>query len=33
MENVGVGYGHLEYITAILYILSPFGNLVLMWYV
>jgi hypothetical protein len=28
MENVGTLYGHLEYITAIWYILSPFGKFV-----
>jgi hypothetical protein len=28
MENVGMFYGHLEYIIAICYILGPFGNLV-----
>jgi hypothetical protein len=27
MENVGIFYGHLEYFTAIWYILWPFGNL------
>jgi hypothetical protein len=26
MENIGIYYGHLEYITAMLYILWPFGN-------
>jgi hypothetical protein len=28
MVNVGVLYGHLEYFTAIWYILWPFGNVV-----
>jgi hypothetical protein len=28
MEKVGIFYGDLEYITAVLYILWPFGNLV-----
>jgi hypothetical protein len=31
MENVGTFYGHLEYITAIWYILWPFGILVVNW--
>jgi hypothetical protein len=33
MENVGIFYGHLEHITAIWYILWPFGNLVAIWYI
>jgi hypothetical protein len=33
MKKVGIFYGHLEYITAILYILLPFGNLVAVWYI
>jgi hypothetical protein len=33
MENVGIFYGHLENITAIWYILWPFGNLVAIWYI
>jgi hypothetical protein len=33
MENVGLFYGHLEYITAIRYILWPFGELVVIWYI
>jgi hypothetical protein len=32
MEN-GIFYGHLEYITTISYILCPFGNFVLIWYI
>jgi hypothetical protein len=31
MEKVGIFYGRLEYITAIWYILWPFGNLVAIW--
>jgi hypothetical protein len=30
-ENVGMFYGHLEYIAAIGCILWPFGNLVAIW--
>jgi hypothetical protein len=33
MEKVGVVYGHLEYITAIWYILCSFGTLVAIWYI
>jgi hypothetical protein len=33
MEKVGVLFHTLEYITAIRYILSPFGNLVAVWYI
>jgi hypothetical protein len=35
MENVGIFFGHLEYryITAIWYILRPFGNVVAIWYI
>jgi hypothetical protein len=33
VENVGKFCGHLEYITAIWYILWPFGNVVLIWYI
>jgi hypothetical protein len=32
MEDVGVFHGHLEYFTAIRYILWPFGNFVVIWY-
>jgi hypothetical protein len=32
VENVGIFYGHLEYITSIRYILWPFDNLVVIWY-
>jgi hypothetical protein len=32
MENVGIFYGYLENITAIWYILWPFGKLVIIWY-
>jgi hypothetical protein len=32
MENIGIFYGHLEYFTAIWYILWPFGNVVVIWY-
>jgi hypothetical protein len=31
MKKVGIGYGHLEYITTIWYSLRPFGNLVAIW--
>jgi hypothetical protein len=31
MENVGIIYGHLEYFTAIWYILWLFGNVVAIW--
>jgi hypothetical protein len=33
MEKVGIFFDHLEYITAIWYILWPFGNLVAIWYI
>jgi hypothetical protein len=33
MESVGTFYSHLIYITAILYILGPLGNLVIIWYI
>jgi hypothetical protein len=33
MENVGIVNGPLEYITAIVYILWSFGNLVVIWYI
>jgi hypothetical protein len=33
MENVGIFYGHLEYITDIWYILKAYGNLVVIWYI
>jgi hypothetical protein len=33
MEKVGTFFGHLEYITAILYILCPLGNLVAIWHI
>jgi hypothetical protein len=33
MENVGIFYGHLEYITALRNILWLFGNLVAIWYI
>jgi hypothetical protein len=32
-KNVGIFFGHLEYITAIWYILWPFGNLVAIWFI
>jgi hypothetical protein len=32
MENNGTFYFHLEYISAILYILGPLGNLMVSWY-
>jgi hypothetical protein len=31
MKKVGTFYGHLEYMTAIWYILWPFDNLVAIW--
>jgi hypothetical protein len=31
METVGMFRGHLEYITAVWYVLGPFGNLVVSW--
>jgi hypothetical protein len=33
MENAGIFYGHLEYFTVIWYILWPFCNAVLIWYI
>jgi hypothetical protein len=33
MEKVGMFFGHWEYISAIRYILWPFGNLVAIWYI
>jgi hypothetical protein len=33
MENAVIFYGHLEYFTAIWYILWPFGNVVVIWYI
>jgi hypothetical protein len=33
MENNGIFYGHLEYVTTIWYILWPFGNFVVKWYI
>jgi hypothetical protein len=33
MKNAGIFYGHLEYFTAIWYILWPFGNVVVIWYI
>jgi hypothetical protein len=33
MENAGIFYGHLEHLTVILYILWPFGNVVVIWYI
>jgi hypothetical protein len=33
MENAVIFYGHLEYSTAIWYILWPFGNVVVIWYI
>jgi uncharacterized membrane protein YuzA (DUF378 family) len=32
-KMVGVFFGHFEYITAIWYILWPFGDLVAIWYI
>jgi hypothetical protein len=32
-ENVGIVCGRLEYITTIWYILWPFGNLLVIWYI
>jgi hypothetical protein len=31
IERVGIFFGHLEYITAIWYVLWPFGNLFAIW--
>jgi hypothetical protein len=33
MENDGIFYGHLEYFTVLWYILWPFGNVVIIWYI
>jgi hypothetical protein len=33
MENAGIFYGHLEYLAVIRYILWPFGNVVVIWYI
>jgi hypothetical protein len=33
MENDGIFYGHLEYLSVIWYILGPFGNVVIIWYI
>jgi hypothetical protein len=33
MENIGMFYGHVEYILAIWYIIWPMGNLVVFWYI
>jgi hypothetical protein len=33
LRPFGIFYGHLEYITAIWYILWAFGNLVAVWYI
>jgi hypothetical protein len=33
MENVCILYGHLEYLTAIRYMLRPISNLVVIWYI
>jgi hypothetical protein len=33
LRPLGICYGHLEYITAIWYILWPFGNFVAIWYI
>jgi hypothetical protein len=33
MENAGIFYGHLGYLTAICNILCPFGNVVVIWYI
>jgi hypothetical protein len=33
MENVVMFYGHLEYITANWYIIGPFCNLAVSWYI
>jgi hypothetical protein len=32
-KKVGIFYGYLEYITAIWYMLWPFGNVVTIWYI
>jgi hypothetical protein len=33
MENAGIFYGHLKYSTVIWYILWPFDNVVVIWYI
>jgi hypothetical protein len=33
MENAGTFYGHVEYFTAIWYILWPFGNVAVIWFI
>jgi hypothetical protein len=33
MKNAGMFYVHLEYFTAIWYILWSFGNVVVIWYI
>jgi hypothetical protein len=33
MQNIGIFYGNMEYILAIWYIIWPFGNLVVFWYI
>jgi hypothetical protein len=33
MENIGIFYNHLKYIMAIWYIIWPYGNLVVIWYI
>jgi hypothetical protein len=33
MKKVGIFYGHLEFLTAIWYILWPFDNLIAIWYI
>jgi hypothetical protein len=33
MENAGIFYGNLEYFMVIWYILWPFGNVVVIWYI
>jgi hypothetical protein len=33
MENFVIFYGHVKYITALWYILLPFGNVVVIWYI
>jgi hypothetical protein len=33
MEKFGIISGHLEYFKTVWYILCPFGNLVVIWYI
>jgi hypothetical protein len=33
MENAGIFYGHWKYSTVLWYILWPFGNVVVIWYI